>query len=470
VLSERSFKNYAVYDHAGKLRYRSSPGVETEYFYVSGELLAKREMTTTGSDNPGSANSPSGLRATTFSPTAAEWYWAAASDSNHGGSATQYELYVDGEKVETTSNSSSYWMANHLVAGQTHQLEIIAVYSNGVRSAKAGPVTLTMPASDSVTDEVSSTVTVTDQTINWPDDGWYQVQRASDHSNVCEGGRSCTVEPGDYDVINHTTGERTRVSVAPHSSGNPIIDGDDGGSSPGDSNPMANGPTQLSATVFSATAAEWFWNAASDSRHGGAAKEYELYVDGVKVKTTGNNSSYWMANHLAAGQSHRLEIVALYSDGGRSAKVGPVNIEMQAAEPDIGAAVEPGPTPSNTSGVVVNGTTISWPDDGWYQVQQAGDYQTVCEGGRSCTVNPGEYVVINHATNERTEVSVQGAPLNGIEVNGTVISWPNDGWYQIQRTSDYSTVCEGGRTCSVSVDEYVVINHNTGKRTIVVVQ
>ena len=87
-----------------------------------------------------------------------------------------------------------------------------------------------------------------------------------------------------------------------------------------------------------------------------------------------------------------------------------------------------------------------------------------------CTVNPGEYVVINHDTSRRTEVTVHGASLNGIEVSGNVISWPNDGWYQVQRTSNYSTVCEGGRTCSVSADEYVVINHNTGKRTIVVVQ
>jgi hypothetical protein len=47
---------------------------------------------------------------------------------------------------------------------------------------------------------------------------------------------------------------------------------------------------------------------------------------------------------------------------------------------------------------VVNGNEISWPDDGWYQVQDTADYSSVCEGGRSCTVEPGTYVVINHST------------------------------------------------------------------------
>jgi len=49
----------------------------------------------------------------------------------------------------------------------------------------------------------------------------------------------------------------------------------------------------------------------------------------------------------------------------------------------------------------VAGPTISWPDDGWYQVQDQNSYETVCEGGISCDVNPGTYLVINHSTGER---------------------------------------------------------------------
>lgn len=49
---------------------------------------------------------------------------------------------------------------------------------------------------------------VSDNTISWPDDGWYQVQDQATHTEVCGGGRSCDVEPGTYVVINHSTGER----------------------------------------------------------------------------------------------------------------------------------------------------------------------------------------------------------------------------------------------------------------------
>jgi hypothetical protein len=51
----------------------------------------------------------------------------------------------------------------------------------------------------------------------------------------------------------------------------------------------------------------------------------------------------------------------------------------------------------------VSGNTISWPDDGWYQVQSATDYHSVCEGGTSCEVADGLYIVINHHSGERFE-------------------------------------------------------------------
>lgn len=122
---------------------------------------------------------------------------------------------------------------------------------------------------------------------------------------------------------------------------------------------------------------------------------------------------------------------------------------------------------------IVEGNTIGWPDDGWYQVQQADNYSTVCEGTRFCTVEPGEYIVINHTTGERFEqvrVESEGAENEGpddvltITVLGNVIYWPDDGWYQVQRAGDYSTVCEGGQSCSVEPGSYTVINHSLGVR------
>jgi hypothetical protein len=115
----------------------------------------------------------------------------------------------------------------------------------------------------------------------------------------------------------------------------------------------------------------------------------------------------------------------------------------------------------------VDGTTISWPDDGWYQVQDVATYSEVCAGGRSCSVAPGAYVVINHSTGERfrdIEVVGGGGTTNGVTVTGNTISWPDDGWYQVQNSSDYTTICNGGSSCVVEPGTYKVINHTTGEQ------
>ena len=110
----------------------------------------------------------------------------------------------------------------------------------------------------------------------------------------------------------------------------------------------------------------------------------------------------------------------------------------------------------------VSESTISWPDDGWYQVQVINDngYVEVCQGGRSCTVPAGEYVVINHSTGERfNDISIAG-----VSVIERVISLPDNGWYQVLDENTYSEVCAGTRTCEVQPGSYLVINHSTGER------
>lgn len=56
---------------------------------------------------------------------------------------------------------------------------------------------------------------------------------------------------------------------------------------------------------------------------------------------------------------------------------------------------------SNSRGVKVEGSTVSWPDDGWYEVQSSTSYNTMSEGQRSATLPHGNYTVINHTTGER---------------------------------------------------------------------
>lgn len=183
--------------------------------------------------------------------------------------------------------------------------------------------------------------TVAGNTISWPDDGWYQVQIVNEDGifEVCQGGRSCEVQQGEYIVINHSTGERFKNIVVP------------------------------SVT-----------------------------------------------------------------------------------------------TPER---ITVAGNTISWPNDGWYQVQDEITYTEVCGGGLSCTVSPGNYVVINHSTGERFEgIEVTGSsqPNLPITVTGNVISWPYDGWYQVQDSTTFASFCEGGTSCEVPVGTYTVINHTSGTR------
>ncbi|WP_157736501.1 hypothetical protein [Granulosicoccus antarcticus] len=129
----------------------------------------------------------------------------------------------------------------------------------------------------------------------------------------------------------------------------------------------------------------------------------------------------------------------------------------------------------------VNGAEISWPDDGWYQVQTADGETTLCNGGSSCSVEPGSYLVINHTTGIRyADVQVGNAQSNeaqsgdgdsndgqssdSIQVSGNTISWPDDGWYQVQTANGGESVCSGGNSCEVGPGSYLVINHTTGAR------
>lgn len=78
---------------------------------------------------------------------------------------------------------------------------------------------------------------------------------------------------------------------------------------------------------------------------------------------------------------------------------------------DVESTTNSGSGPStdsaDTGGITVVGSTISWPDDGWYQVQTEDGSSNICEGGRSCIVNTnGTFIVINHTTGTRSNVVV----------------------------------------------------------------
>jgi len=119
--------------------------------------------------------------------------------------------------------------------------------------------------------------------------------------------------------------------------------------------------------------------------------------------------------------------------------------------------------------ITVDGNTISWPDDGWYQVQTMGDFSSICSGGRSCEVEPGNYLVINHSTGQRfsgitVDADSPGTGSSGITLSGNTISWTGSDWFQVQSNDDFSTVCEGGSSCTVTPGIYNIINLTSGTR------
>lgn len=112
--------------------------------------------------------------------------------------------------------------------------------------------------------------------------------------------------------------------------------------------------------------------------------------------------------------------------------------------------------------VSVTGDTLSGPDDGWYEVQNTDYYLYICQGGTSCETGPGVFNVINQSTAEQFENISVGS---NITVSGDTISWPDNGWYQVQLASDPdSSICGGTASCAVAEGTYTVINHTTGER------
>jgi len=124
--------------------------------------------------------------------------------------------------------------------------------------------------------------------------------------------------------------------------------------------------------------------------------------------------------------------------------------------------------------IIVNGATLSFTIPGWYQVQNAETFEEECNGTGNCTVScDGDFIVINHTIGMRAIVSVvDGFPSSPvitpvssvIEVNGSTISWPDNGWYMVQSATDLSTQCEGGRSCDVAPGLYHVMNLTTQER------
>jgi len=306
---------------------------------------------TPGTESPALA-APENLRYEVYSDSTIEFFWTPnslqlsefpipdwAKLDAYQTHLTGAEIYRDDELLATTTQFSSY-IDDTLEPGRTYHYRVRYIPSDPHRNSLFSN-SLSVRTSSVPLD--SSPLTVSGNVISWNDDGWYQVQIEETYTEVCGGGNSCTVEPGTYVVINHTTG----------------------------------------------------------ARYGGIVIVDEVALNGDDV-------------------------------------------------------------------IEVHGNTISWPDDGWYQVQNEATFSEVCGGGSNCSVEAGSYLVINHSTGARFPGIVVGegsvVEHEGIVVSGNTISWPDDGWYQVQDETTLAEVCSGGSFCTVEPGVYLIINHDSGER------
>lgn len=87
---------------------------------------------------------------------------------------------------------------------------------------------------------------------------------------------------------------------------------------------------------------------------------------------------------------------------------------------------------------IVSGNVISWTDEGWHQVQLQSTYESVCNGGRQCTLVPGVYTVINHGTGERfPNIAVPGSSDDNSNAPAPVAATGQDTSYAFGDDGDF---------------------------------
>lgn len=436
VKQERNGSIHTLYDPSERLvyRYDHQAQVSSEYFYVNGKLVARRDEDKSGNqnddptndDDSGSDNGSNDVTSITVSGRTISW-------PDDGWYQVQSEdgltNVCEGGTSCTVPSDGTYIVINHTTGTRTPTVVGEATGDDNTDSGGSGGSTDTGSTGP-------TQITVTGRTITWPSDGWYQVQTEDGSTNVCSGGTSCTVAAdGTYIVINHTTGTRTPTVVGSTNTDSGGSGDTDSGDTGGSSNTGSSGVStdiSVSGKTISWPDNGWYQVQTEDGSSN--------VCEGGTSCTVSSDGTYIVINHTL---NQRTNVV--------------VNTASTA--------------PAEPEGITVSGRTISWPDDGWYQVQTADGSSSLCQGGRSCGVPAdGSYIVINHTTGVRTTVEVGSGSTDssGITVSGRTISWPDDGWYQVQTEDGNTNVCEGGRTCSVpTAGSYIVINHTTGTRTTV---
>ncbi|MGQ7847398.1 hypothetical protein ACUNV4_23105 [Granulosicoccus sp. 3-233] len=189
-----------------------------------------------------------------------------------------------------------------------------------------------------------------------------------------------------------------------------------------------------------------------------------LTIDGLNLNWSANTA--WMQVQNASNYQSVCEGVISSCTVPMAGTYHVINHTNGNRSDFVEATGDNGNTGATTVSVV--GNTINWPNDGWYQVQSADDYSSLCQGGTQCEVPDGTYIVINHTTGHRYEdIVVPQQSASFFSVDGNTITFNQSGWMQVQSASDYTSLCEGSdiEPCTVPDGIYNIINHTTGQRT-----
>ena len=196
---------------------------------------------------------------------------------------------------------------------------------------------------------------VAGDTIRWNSPFWHQVQSRQSGEFVCQGGTSCTVPNGPYWVTEHRpdgTGTGWLLEV---------VDGEDG------TQPMLTQENFADAVSVSGNVISWplgGWYQVQDT---------ETFTE-------------WCFGNI---NSCQLDTPGEYKVTNHSLGLNTTVV--------LGQDIEP----VDATPFVLEGSTLQLPQDGWYQVQIADTYETVCESGQTCILFPGSYNIINHTNGER---------------------------------------------------------------------
>ena len=380
---------------------------------------------------------PEGLRVEVYSDTAAELFWERSVDPN--GFVVDYRILRDGEVAGTVYGPSFF--TDELEPGVTSVFTVRATDDDfllsppatiSVTTGRAPGDTGDRPPSDAPPSPAN--LRTERYSVSAGEVFWDRVRgRALSYEVRLDGEVVATVDGTSYFTgrVGAIDGTRvevvaigpdgTRSAVASATFGEDASGPDpdtDPDTDPGPGGDAPPAPANAYLEVYSRSAAELFWDRAPGDAD---VVETEVVRDGEVLGTTAGTSFFDDAR--ADGVEYRYELIAIDARGERSAPavVGPDDAgrDPALAGPDL---LEVGQElvrrlagyQLDRLAVVVDDlafiagqtTTIVWPDDDYYQVQDAETFDEICNGGAECPVVPGSYVVINQTTGERSPLDV----------------------------------------------------------------